>query len=133
MISAAQLRSLGVTIALIISVPSKAQSPGVFFSMGSADVSCRAFVRAAESNDAARQPDDPAGSYRNAEASGYMGWVEGFISGMNYLAPANRTAGQEVDPEDRFRWILNYCKSNPVKNLISAAMAFRDDLIARGM
>ena len=118
---------------VVMFVPPNAQTTGVFFSMGSAAVSCEVFEHAAELNSAARQPSDPGGTYRRPDTSGYMGWVEGFISGLNYMASTNRTAGQDLEPEDRLRWILNYCKEHPHEELLSAALAFRDDLIARGM
>lgn len=38
-----------------------------------------------------------------------------------------------VSPEARLRWILNYFSAHPREILLSAALAFRDDLIARGM
>jgi len=133
---ASPLLALDTTIPLqrvVIFGPSNAQTTGVFFSMGSAAVSCEVFVQATELNSAAREPGDPGGTYRRPDASGYMGWVEGFISGLNYMASANRTAGQDLEPEARLQWILNYCTAHPHEKLLSAALAFRDDLIARGM
>ena len=118
---------------LAISGPSNAQTTGVFFSMGSAAESCEVFVQATELNSAAREPGDPGGTYRRPDASGYMGWVEGFISGLNFMAVTNRTAGQDLEPEARLQWILNYCTAHPHEKLLSAALAFRDDLIGRGM
>jgi hypothetical protein len=118
---------------VVMSVPSNAQATDVFSSMGSAAVSCEVFVQAAQLNSAALQPGDPGGTYRRPDASGYMGWVEGFISGLNYIASANRTAGQDLEPEARLHWILNYCAAHPHERLLSGALAFRDDLIARGM
>jgi hypothetical protein len=118
---------------VVIFGPSNAQTTGVFFSMGSAAVPCEVFVQATELNSAALQPGDPGGTYRCPDASGYMGWVEGFISGLNFMASTNRTAGQDLEPEARLQWILNYCTAHPHEKLLSAALAFRDDLIARGM
>jgi hypothetical protein len=128
--------ALETTISLqrvVIVGSSNAQTTGVFFSMGSAAVSCEVFVQATELNSAAREPGDPGGTYRRPDASGYMGWVEGFISGLNFMAVTNRTAGQDLEPEARLQWILNYCTAHPHEKLLSAALAFRDDLIARGM
>jgi hypothetical protein len=103
---------------VVMSVPSNAQTTGVFFSMGSAAVSCKIFVQAVELNSAARGPGDPGGTYRCPDASGYMGWVEGFISELNYMASTNRTAGQDLEPEARLQWILNYCTAHPHETLL---------------
>jgi hypothetical protein len=118
---------------VVIFGPSNAQATGVFFSMGSAAVSCEIFVQATELNSAAREPGDPGGTYRRPDASDYMGWVEGFVSGLNYMASTNRTAGQDLESEARLQWSLNYCTAHPYEELLSAALAFRDDLIARSM
>jgi hypothetical protein len=112
---------------VVISGRSNAQTTGV--SMSSAAVSCEAFVQATQLNSAAREPGDPGGTYRRPDASGYMGWVEGFISGLNYMASTNRTAGQDLEPEAHLQWILNYCAAHPHEILLSTALAFRDDLI----
>ena len=113
--------ALETTITLqrvVMSVPSNAQTTGVFFSMGSAAVSCEVFVQATELNSAAREPGDPGGTYRRPDASGYMGWAEGFVSGLNYMASTNRTAGQDLEPEARLQWILNYCTAHPHETLL---------------
>jgi hypothetical protein len=115
---------------VVIFGASNAQTTGVFFSIGAA-VSCEVFLQATELNSAAREPGDPGGTYRRPDASGYMGWVEGFVSGLNYMASTNRTAGQDLEPEARLQWILNYCTAHPHERLLSAALAFHDDLIAR--
>jgi hypothetical protein len=62
-----------------------------------------------------------------------MGWIEGFVSALNFMASTHRTAGQDLDAESRFRWILDYCSAHPDEELMLAALAFRDDLIAHGM
>jgi hypothetical protein len=77
-----------------VCVPSNALTTGVFFSMRSDAVSCEVFVHAAELNSAALQPGDPGGTYRRPGTSGCMGWIEGFISGLNYMTSTNRTAAR---------------------------------------
>ena len=53
-------------------------------------------------------------------------------SDVRYSRPWPRT---NISPMARIRlqWILNYCTAHPHEKLLSAALAFRDDLIARGM
>ena len=89
------MRPLAAGVLLVVSTAAKAQpDEQPWFMLGNGDTSCTDFVNAAQLNDRARQPGDPPGSYRNHEALAYMTWIEGFMSGTNYISTINRMVGR---------------------------------------
>jgi hypothetical protein len=106
---------------------------GQFFGLGQTSTSCGAFVSAAEYNNRARQPADPPASFNDPVVASLMSWVEGFVSGINYMGSADRLAGQGVAAEARYRWLENYCRGHPLDPMLDAALALRLALIAKGM
>jgi hypothetical protein len=111
-----------------------AQPPpvGLFASLGSGTTSCGAFVNAADYTNRTRLPDDPPGSFRDPVTVSMMSWVEGFVSGINYVGPADRMSGQGFDAESRYRWVENYCRGHPLEFLLNVALTLRQELIAKG-
>ena len=51
-------------------------------------------------------------------------WILGFLTGSAYVATDGRDPVSGVDNEGIFAWIDNYCRANPLKEIIDAAAAF---------
>ena len=117
-------------VALLIVAASSANAQNTSFSLGEASKSCGTFVEAVERNNLLRQTNDPFG-FRDPEAAALMSWIEGFISGENYVEA--KLAGQRTDPASRYRWVENYCRGHPLDDLTEAALGLRRELIAGGM
>jgi hypothetical protein len=115
---------------LLIVAASSANAQNTSFSLGEASKSCGTFVEAVERNNLLRQTNDPFG-FRDPEAAALMSWIEGFISGENYVEA--KLAGQRTDPASRYRWVENYCRGHPLDDLTEAALGLRRELIAGGM
>ena len=117
------------------SVETLAQSApvGLFYALGQTSTSCGEFVNAAEYNNRARLPADPPATFSDPVTAGLMSWVEGFLSGINYMGSADRLAGQGVQAEARYRWLENYCRGHRLDHLLDAALALRLALIAKAM
>ena len=108
-----QLRAMLIALVLIIPVcfPSAAfgaDKDGIYFVIGAA--TCGAWHEAAR--------DD-----RNQRlAYGY--WLEGYISGVNYLAPGNDV---KLDLAQINAYVDQYCANNPLDRLVAAANAMIDE------
>lgn len=57
----------------------------------------------------------------NARASA-ADWVMGFLSGVNWEDPKNRTRGEETTNAGIVDWLANYCRSHPEDYIMQAAM-----------
>jgi hypothetical protein len=120
------------SVALLVLAAGSANAQYTSFSLGDASKSCGTFVEAIERNNLLRQTNDPFG-FRDPEAAALMSWIEGFISGENYMGSSDKLAGQSSDAASRYRWVENYCRGHPLEHLTEAALALRRDLIALGM
>lgn len=59
-------------------------------------------------------------SEKDATVKSYQkGWILGFLSGLSSGADINPL--KKTDAYSIFLWIDNYCKANPLKDLVDAA------------
>ena len=55
-----------------------------------------------------------------------MGWMNGFISAVNAINDSN--VGDDTSPDQRYYFIIKYCKENPLKNLHHGTLTLYRDL-----
>ena len=73
-------------------------SPGRtdFFSLGVGGSYVGSFVSAQQYDAGFRQPSDGPGTHRDPVIAMQLGWIEGFVSGMNIASATGRVAGPKV-------------------------------------
>ena len=55
-------------------------------------------------------------------------WLTGFMTGLNLGDAQNRDSLEKVSGEQIFLWMDNYCKANPLKDVIKGGYALMDEL-----
>lgn len=60
-----------------------------------------------------------------------MGWVLGFITGLNAYGPNNGNIAPGTNASGLIGWIDNYCSANPLDSVTTAAFKLVDELQAR--
>ena len=130
--SKSQIVAIAVCCLLPMTANGQPSPSGAFFSLGVGGASCGEFASAKEYNDRLRLPNDPPGSYRDSVYIALLSWVEGFVTGVNYVGPADRLTGSKADGPARIYWLENYCRAHPLDVMLNAALALRSALLAEG-
>ena len=59
----------------------------------------------------------------------YLFWIQGFVSGHNYASPEHQVkTGKLPTNETMYRYLDAYCKNNPTRSFVGAAITLVEEL-----
>jgi hypothetical protein len=104
-----------------------------YYVLGPGSQSCGAYLRAADAERKARPSDADPNSFYSIRFVAFVGFVEGYLSGANYMAgayhlPQRSNLGQNTDVSGRMAFLENYCKLNPIKDFVNAVFSLMSTL-----
>jgi hypothetical protein len=116
-----------------LSAPTWADGPesGYFLPTGQAHASCGEFLQAADAERVARGSDEnPQGIYTMGYLD-FMAFADGFLAGMSWADPLNRSGGLHIDRAAEMAWLENYCRAHPRKPYAGALIVLRSFIHSR--
>jgi hypothetical protein len=123
------MRSIIIIALCLIGSAARAASGDVYF-LGLGQKSCGAFIAATAGVPPGQyrviQRQD--GEYTN-ELSRYQQWMMGLASGYNAAHLEDTKLQLNVDIAALDLWMRNWCNKNPTKLLMSAGLAFIDEMM----
>ena len=106
-----------------------AQTQDMILVMGAGHAGCGEFLRAADAERKRRPPSAAGNEIYDINYVNYSSWVDGSLTGGNYVDLVSKGVGASSASTGRMAWIENYCRSNPLHNFVTAAIKLRMHLI----